>query len=118
VKKSEMAPYKKMLLELKQSLLKEVLVNQEAGMDAPQDEVQDLADQASDAYDRELASSLSETERSRLEAVEKALDRVTKGTYGVCESCTKTIPLARLKALPFARLCVSCQESEEKAGTR
>jgi DnaK suppressor protein len=114
VKKKEMVPYKKMLLELKENLLKEVLVNQAAGMETHQDEVKDLADQASDAYDRELASSLSETERSRLEAVEKALVRVDKGTYGVCESCEKTIPLPRLKALPFARLCVNCQEIEER----
>ena len=77
--------------------------------------LQNLADQASDAYDRELASSLSETERTRLEAVEKALERVDKGTYGDCETCEKVIPLARLKALPFARLCVSCQEVEERA---
>jgi DnaK suppressor protein len=114
VKKKEMGPYKKMLLELKTNLLKEVLVNQEAGMETHQDEVQDLADQASDAYDRELASSLSETERNRLEAVEKALERVDKGTYGECETCEKVIPLPRLKALPFARLCVSCQETEER----
>ena len=112
--KKEMVPYKKMLLELKENLLKEVLINQDAGMETHQDEVQDLADQASDSYDRELASTLSETERVRLEAVEKALARVDKGTYGVCESCEKTIPLARLKALPFARLCVNCQSVEEK----
>ena len=112
--KKEMVPYKKLLLELKTNLLKEVLVNQAAGMETHQDEVQDLADQASDAYDRELASSLSETERTRLAAVEKALERVEKGSYGVCETCEKVIPLARLKALPFARLCVGCQEVEER----
>jgi DnaK suppressor protein len=116
VKKKEMGPYKKMLLELKENLLKEVIVNQEAGMEANGDDVLDLADQASDAYDRELASSLSETERSRLQAVEKALHRVDQGTYGVCETCEKMIALPRLKALPFARLCMNCQEIEEKTG--
>lgn len=116
MKKKEMGPYKKMLLELKEGLLKEVRVNQEAGKEAHQDEVLDLADQASDAYDRELASSLSETERARLGSVEKALERVEEGTYGDCETCEKPIPMARLKALPFARLCVGCQEDEEKKG--
>ncbi len=116
--KKDSLPYKKMLLELKQSLVKEVLVNQEVGKEAHQDEVQDLADQASDAYDRELASTLSESERVRLEAVEKALERVDKGTYGICEACQKPIPLARLKVLPFARLDIKCQEIEEKNGGR
>ena len=114
MKKKEMGPYKKMLLDLKEALVKEVLINQEAGKEAHQDEVQDLADQASDAYDRELASSLSGTERFRLEAVEKALERVEKGSYGDCETCEKVIPLQRLKALPFARLCINCQELEER----
>src|SRR6266705_1425347 len=104
-----MGPYRKMLLELKNGLAKEVAINQAAGKEAHQDEVQDLADQAADAYDREIASSLSETERMRLGAVEKALERVEKGTYGDCETCEKIIPLPRLKALPFARLCVDCQ---------
>ena len=102
------------LLDLKEGLAREVMINQAAGKEAHQDEVQDLADQAADAYDRELASSLSETERTRLSAVEKALERVEKGSYGVCETCEKVIPLPRLKALPFARLCVNCQEIEER----
>ena len=115
MKKKEMGPYRKMLLELKTELLKDLQINQEAGKDAHQGEVQDLADQASDSYDRELASTLTEAERSRVEAVDKALERVDKGNYGECESCEKDIPLARLKALPFARLCVDCQSKEERS---
>lgn len=112
MKKKEMEPYKKMLLELKQTLLKEVLLIQESGKEGD-GEIGDQADQAAESYERELASSLSETERTRLLSVEKALERVDKGSYGVCESCEKAIPMARLKALPFARLCVGCQEQEE-----
>lgn len=115
MKKREASPYLKMLLELKQEILKDMQANQEAGKEARQDEVQDLADQAASSYDRELASTLSETERVRLECIDKALARVDKGLYGICESCGKTIPLARLKALPFARFCVDCQIKEERA---
>lgn len=116
MKKKEMGPYRKMLLDLKVELMKDLMINQEAGKEAHQDEVQDLADQASDSYDRELASTLTEAERARVEAVDKALERVEKGSYGECETCEKDIPLARLKALPFARLCVDCQSKEERAG--
>jgi DnaK suppressor protein len=103
-------------LDLKHKLVRDVLVNQEASNESNDGDVLDLADQASDSYDKDLANSLSETERARLAAVEKALKRVEEGTYGLCEDCTKPIPLPRLKVLPFAKLCVSCQQSEEKVG--
>lgn len=112
--KKEMEPYRQLLLELKQKLMKEVLVNQEASNESNNGDVLDLADQASDSYDKDLANSLSETERARLQAVEKALHRVSEGTYGLCEDCGKPIPLPRLKVLPFVKLCVACQQSEEK----
>lgn len=111
--KKEMEPYRQMLLELKQKLIKEVLLNQEASNESIDGEVLDLADQASDSYDKDLANSLSETERARLNAVEAALGRVDLGTYGVCEACGNPIPLPRLKVLPFAKLCVQCQQEEE-----
>jgi len=112
--KKEMEPYRLMLLDLKQKLIKDVLMNQEAGNESLDGEVLDSADLASDSYDKDVANSLSETERARLVAVEAALDRVKHGSYGMCESCGKPIPLARLKVLPFAKLCVQCQQDEEK----
>ena len=115
--KKEMEPYRHLLLELKHKLVRDVLVNQEASNESNDGDVLDLADQASDSYDKDLANSLSETERARLAAVEKALKRVEAGTYGLCEDCGKAIPLPRLKVLPFAKLCVSCQQSEERGGT-
>jgi DnaK suppressor protein len=112
--KKEMEPYRQMLLDLKQRLIKEVMLNQEASNESNDGDVLDLADQASDSYDKDLANSLSEAERARLQAVEKALQRVNEGRYGLCEDCGKPIPLARLKVLPFAKLCVACQQAEEK----
>jgi len=116
--KKEMEPYRLMLLDLKQKLIKDVLMNQEAGNESLDGEVLDSADLASDSYDKDVANSLSETERARLVAVEAALDRVKHGSYGMCESCGKPIPLARLKVLPFAKLCVQCQQDEEKVASR
>ena len=49
--------------------------------------------------------------RSRtLREVESALIRVSRGSYGVCEACGEEISPARLKAIPWARYCVTCQE--------
>ena len=114
--KKEMEPYRRLLLDLKAKLVREVLVNQEASNESTDGDVLDLADQASDSYDKDLANSLSETERARLAAVENALKRVTEGSYGLCDSCGKPIPLGRLKVLPFVKLCVPCQQDEEKSG--
>jgi len=116
LKKKELAPYKEILLGLKMDLLKGVKNNDGMGKENNADEVKDLADQASDSYDRELAFGVSEAERSRLAQVEKALDAIEEGGYGLCGSCGKPISSARLKALPFARLCIDCKSKEEQSG--
>ena len=51
-----------------------------------------------------LANTLVET----LTEVEDALDKMEKGTYGICEGCGSAIPEARLEAKPAARLCINC----------
>jgi DnaK suppressor protein len=114
--KKEMEPYRLLLVDLKQKLIKEVMLNQEASNESTDGEVLDTADLASDSYDKDLANSLSETERARLVAVEAALERLKGGTYGMCDGCGKPIPLARLKVLPFAKHCVQCQQDEERTG--
>lgn len=74
----------------------------------------DTYDLASEERDRELSLILSDRERERLQAIENALERVEDGSYGICESCESDIAPARLEALPFTRLCVSCQAEREK----
>jgi DnaK suppressor protein len=57
-----------------------------------------------------MAVATLERERRTLEQIEAALSRIKKGKHGTCESCGATIPDARLKALPWARVCVRCAE--------
>jgi RNA polymerase-binding protein DksA len=57
-------------------------------------------------YEKEL--SMQQNSIDLLRKVEHALDRVEKGSYGVCEVCGESIPVARLEALPYASLCVDC----------
>ena len=49
-----------------------------------------------------------------LRQIDTALARLHAGRYGVCSSCSDPIPLARLRAVPFATLCVPCQERDER----
>src|SRR5207248_11335541 len=69
---------------------------------------------ASEAGDREINSTLSDRDREKVQATDDALARVEDGTYGVCESCEPDIAEGRLEALPFTRLCISCQAEREK----
>lgn len=73
-----------------------------------------MADQATDNFDREFTLGLASTEQQSLNAIEAALRRIDDGTYGICEECKKVIPQKRLTAMPHARLCIKCQELEEK----
>lgn len=71
-------------------------------------------DAGSDAYDRDFALSVLAKEQDALYEIEQALQRIKKGSYGVCEMSGKKIPQTRLEAIPFARLTVECQAQWEK----
>jgi RNA polymerase-binding transcription factor DksA len=72
------------------------------------------ADAGSDAYDRDFALSLLSQEQDALYEIDQALKRIELGSYGICEMSGKSIPKARLEAIPFARFTVECQSQLEK----
>ncbi len=61
------------------------------------------------AVDRERDLALSAQARIEVDEIDHALAKLANGSYGLCEGCGQPIPRARLKALPHARLCVSCK---------
>ena len=73
-----------------------------------------MADVASDNYDREFSLSLADNEQKLLNRINDALEKIDANTYGLCELCEKKITKMRLKAVPYAELCVPCQEKQEK----
>ena len=74
----------------------------------------DLMDQSFDYTQREMLLGLAEHDRERLLAIDEALKQIESGTYGTCNRCTKSIPEARLIALPTARFCIKCQGEQER----
>jgi DnaK suppressor protein len=76
----------------------------------------DLVDFALDSVQDEITSQLIEVESRELARIEKALEKMQAGTYGICEECGCEIPLARLQALPYATLCIRCQREAEREG--
>ena len=73
-----------------------------------------LADIASNTYDRELDSTLEESEELHLGNIEAALKRIEAGTYGICENCGKPINMERLEAMPWVTLCIDCKRLAER----
>jgi DnaK suppressor protein len=106
------------LLETKKQLLKEMQDRVKGETEGIKDEGRDTYDLASDERDREINFILNDREREKLHAIDEALQRIKDKTYGICESCEGEIHLGRLKILPFTRLCVKCQEENEKESKR
>lgn len=78
------------------------------------DSTGDSADVAFEAGSDEMSSQLAELDSRELRQIDRALARLKQGTYGLCESCQKKIPVGRLNALPYTTLCIECQREMEK----
>ena len=74
----------------------------------------DEADVAADAIDRTLLTALGTQDANRLQQINNALERIYQGKYGRCVMCGNEIPQERLKALPYALLCVGCATAQER----
>lgn len=73
----------------------------------------DMADQASGNNEVHIALKLKQTDAKILTAIEEALQRIDKGTYGVCRDCGNPIAEARLQAIPWTRVCITCKEKQQ-----
>ncbi len=74
----------------------------------------DLVDVATETFEREKELALESGVQGILQMVEEALRKIQNGTYGGCEGCGKPIDGNRLRAIPYARLCIRCKEREER----
>ena len=77
-------------------------------------EVGDEIDSSVTEQGKTLNLLLKDHEKAKLEKIEEALLRIETGEYGICLECDEMISAARLKALPFAKNCVNCQQEIEK----
>ena len=114
--KPEWAKYYQHLLELRERLL-----NQMSGLAKESAEEMasyslHMADSGTDNFDRDFALSLLSSDQDAIYEIEEALKRIEKGTYGVCELTGKTIPKARLDAIPWTRFTVEAQAQLEREG--
>jgi DnaK suppressor protein len=115
LKGAKVEKFRQRLLAKRKELLSGVRGANVKSLESTGEEIQDIADQASSAYTKEFLLSIGDTERRLLKQVDDALHKIRQETFGLCEACGETIGERRLDALPFARLCITCQEEEERA---
>jgi len=110
-------PYKKLLLKTKEQITGDIRGLSDENTGSGNDRGGDvsghalhMADVATDMYDREFTLGLAANDRELLYQVNEALERIEANEFGLCMTCKKSIPVARLKAIPHAQTCLKCQE--------
>ena len=115
----QIARYREILLDKREALLgqveslDEVITNSTRATETSKSPLS-IAENASDAYESDFAFISMESEESLLRKIEEALQRIRDGSYGQCADCGDEISPERLEALPFASLCMKCQQEEER----
>lgn len=112
MKASEVGFFKSYLLNQKGSILNKTLEFKNSTVRLV-DGVTDEAETAALDSSMNMSIHLHERERSSLLQIERALSKIEEGTYGQCECCSEPIDVKRLKARPFATLCIDCMEDQE-----
>jgi len=113
-KGENLGAFKKDLLTLREELLQDIGQNLKTARSAPEREVGDFYDDVDLEKDRQMLHLLNERERTKLNDIDDAIEKIRDGTYGTCEECGEEINKKRLKIIPFARYCVKCQADIER----
>ena len=87
-------------------------LNEDMALDS--DDLPDEMDLASSEYLQSFTFRLRGREKVFLDKIQKALDRIDNGSFGMCEECGEPISMKRLEARPETTLCIRCKEDQER----
>lgn len=114
----ELRRFRKLLEKKREEVVRQVEVLREEGLRRHDAELSDtpqhLADRASDEYERGQTIVRFESEQELLVQVDRALEKIDEGVYGICEESGEPIDRERLEAKPWARFCVRVQREHEQ----
>ena len=114
VDKKRLDYYKKKLQARHDELVKAIVRTGQEGREADEDPTVDLADQAANSYTKEFLFGQNNTDRSTLQQIDEALNRIRNSTFGTCLNCETELQQKRLEAVPWASHCTVCQEKHEQ----
>ena len=106
--------YKKKLAARREELVRAITRTEQEGREADEDTTVDMADKAANSYTKEFLFGQTHNDRSLLNLVDQALNRIKDGSYGECNSCHQELQQKRLEAVPWTRYCITCQEKTEQ----
>src|SRR2546421_4703958 len=106
--------FRQRLLEEYQKLIRSINRNRMAEEEIKLENTEDEGDLATISHNKELLYNLHESDFQRLKSIQEALKRMDRGEYGECVRCSEDINEKRLMAVPWATLCIQCQEEAEK----
>lgn len=105
--------YRQTLLEKRSDLIQTAgLKPLQTSMDHNNGRQGDMADQAVGNNEVHIHLRLKQTDAKILQAIDEALQRIENGTFGTCRDCGEPIAEARLNAIPWTRVCISCKEKQ------
>jgi DnaK suppressor protein len=121
--KKELDDLRKRLHDERTELERQAREIEESSFRTPQSELtgevsfdEEYADAGTATFERERDLSLTNNIKDLIEKIDHALERIDQGSYGLCERCGRPIEKARIKALPYATLCIKDKQAEERAG--
>lgn len=116
LKKTEIAHFKTRLLEMRTQLMKTVQGTKEAVTqpDEAKGYSQHSADEGTDDFVKNINLEVTNKEFGVIRQIDRALEKIEDGSYGVCDISNEEIPLKRLEAVPYATMTVKAQEKFEK----
>ncbi len=106
--------FEEKLLDWRQELIREA--SKTIGKNLSQREIRrgDFGDLANIEADQNFMLRIKDRERKLIAKIDRCLQKIKDGTYGLCESCGEEIDLKRLEARPVAGLCIACKTEQEK----
>lgn len=115
MRKADLDRFKKLLLQKRDLLTGNVSQMQdEALKSGGQDvSVDHMADFGSDNFEQDFTLGLIENEQETIREIDEALGRIDDGSFGNCEICETSIPMPRLRVIPWAKLCIECKRARE-----
>ena len=109
--------YRKQLSQEYQNLVTSMDRSRLAAEEIKEENTQDEADLAAMSHDKHLLYNLRESDIQRAAFIQRALKAIDRGQYGECSSCGEDINEKRIQAVPWATMCVQCQEKTEQENT-
>lgn len=116
LKKNEIAVFKKRLEEMHKEVTRTLSLSKKevTSPDEAKGYSQHAADEGTDDFVRNINLEVTNKEFSILRQIDRALEKIEDGTYGMCDLSNEEIPIKRLEAVPYATMTVRAQEKFEK----